>query len=86
MPTVSTGDRAKLSEMEILSLDTEAAVVAGRIEADLIASGRVVGRADSMIAAIALVHHLPLVTGNTRYDSRMVELGHPIQLDNWRAA
>ena len=40
--------------------------------------------ADPMIAAIALVHGLDLVTGNTAHYQRIQQLGYQLVLVNWR--
>jgi predicted nucleic acid-binding protein len=37
-----------------------------------------------MIAAIAIIHGLGLVTGNTAHYSRLHSLGYPLTLVNWR--
>jgi predicted nucleic acid-binding protein len=37
-----------------------------------------------MIAAIALVHGLELVTGNTAHYQRIQNLGYPLTLIDWR--
>ena len=75
-----------LPGFEVLPLDTDAATQAGRIVADLARLGRPVGRADSMIAAIAAARKLPLVTGNTDHYRRISELGIPLVLSDWRNA
>ena len=77
---------ARLPDFEVLPFDAEAAVQAGRIEGDLIRLGKVVGRADSMIAAIAAAKGLPLVTGNTDHYTRIRDLGLPLVLSDWRSA
>ena len=74
-----------LAEIDVLPVDTEAAVLAGRIEADLARLGRSVGRADSMIAAVASTRGLPLVTGNGDHYARIRDLGVALELDDWRA-
>ena len=73
-----------LQAIEVLSLDAEAAAVAGRIYADLERSGQPIGRADPQIAATALQHGLTLATGNTDYYQRIRGLGYILRLDNWR--
>ena len=73
-----------LSTLELLTLDTESAVLAGRIYADLERTGQPIGRADPMIAAIALQHGLTLVTGNHAHYGRIQSLGYDLRLDNWR--
>lgn len=75
-----------MPDLEVLPLDTNAAVQAGRIEADLARQGKPVGRADSMIAAIAATRQLPLVSGNTDHYRRIRDLGVPLALSDWRAA
>jgi tRNA(fMet)-specific endonuclease VapC len=45
-----------LGEMEVLALDRESAVLAGRIDGDLWRAGQRIGRADPMVAAQAIVH------------------------------
>jgi predicted nucleic acid-binding protein len=73
-----------LASEEILPLDQPAAELAGRIAGDLDRAGQPIGRADPMIAAIALVHGLELVTGNTAHFQRIQQLGYPLNLVNWR--
>lgn len=69
---------------ELLSFDLESAIWAGRIYADLERSGQPIGRADPMIAGIALRHDLTLVSGNTAHYQRIQQLGYALKLDNWR--
>jgi len=73
-----------LGEMEVLALDRESAVLAGRIDGDLWRAGQRVGRADPMVAAQAIVHGLVLVTGNVRHYARVAEVGYPLRIVNWR--
>jgi len=75
---------AGLSAVELLTLDLSSAEVAGRIYADLERSGQPIGRADPMIAAIALRHNLVLVTGNLAHYQRIQDVGYDLKLDNWR--
>jgi tRNA(fMet)-specific endonuclease VapC len=42
-------------------------------------------RGDSMTSAIARVHGLEFVTGNTGHYQRIQQLGYPLTLVNWRA-
>jgi tRNA(fMet)-specific endonuclease VapC len=76
---------ASLSGEEVLPFTRSTAELAGKIDADLQATGLPIGRADPMIAATAIEHHLVLVTGNTNHFSRIQTLGYPLQLDNWRS-
>jgi tRNA(fMet)-specific endonuclease VapC len=73
-----------LSTVELLTLDAQSAETAGRIYADLERTGQPVGRADPIIASIALQHGLTLVTGNLSHYRRIESLGYQIKLDNWR--
>lgn len=75
----------RVSTEEILPLDRVAADIAGRIYGELDRTGQPIGRADPLIAAIAVRHGLALVTGNVRHFERIVQLGFPLQLDNWRS-
>ena len=69
---------------EILPFDHAAAELAGRIAGELERTGRPIGLADPMIAAIALRHRLELVTGNTAHFQRVKQLGYALTLINWR--
>ncbi|WP_165067626.1 type II toxin-antitoxin system VapC family toxin [Paludisphaera rhizosphaerae] len=75
---------AGISSQEVLVFDHAAAALAGRIEGELERVGRPIGRADPMIAAIALVNGLELVTGNTAHYQRIQQIGHPLILHDWR--
>ena len=73
-----------ISNTEILTLNLENAELAGRMYADLERTGQTIGRADPMIAAIALENNLVLITGNWRHYERIQDLGYPLKLDNWK--
>jgi tRNA(fMet)-specific endonuclease VapC len=73
-----------LSTVELLTLDLQTAELAGRIYADLERTGQPIGRADPMIAAIALQQGLTLVTGNLAHYRRIESLGYDLALENWR--
>jgi tRNA(fMet)-specific endonuclease VapC len=75
---------ASITSEEIFPLDTSAAELAGRITGDLDRVGQPIGRADPMIAAIAIDQGLELVTGNTAHYQRIQQLGYPLTLVNWR--
>jgi tRNA(fMet)-specific endonuclease VapC len=68
-----------LSPFASLSFDDFAANTYGRIRADLEQNGIPIGPLDMQIAAIALTHHLTLVTHNIREFSRIPHL----QLEDW---
>jgi tRNA(fMet)-specific endonuclease VapC len=73
-----------LPSLEILTLDADSAVLAGKMYADLERRGLPIGRADPMIAAIAITSGRTLVTGNTAHFSRIQALGYSLDLDDWR--
>jgi tRNA(fMet)-specific endonuclease VapC len=73
-----------LTGVDVLTLDVQAAELAGRIYADLERIGRPIGRADPMVAAVALRHDLTLITGNQRHYQRIQSAGYDLRLDNWR--
>jgi predicted nucleic acid-binding protein len=75
---------AAIVSEEVLPFDQHSAELAGRIAGDLERAGQPIGRADPMIAAIALEHGLDLVTGNTTHYQRIQQLGYPLTLLDWR--
>ena len=66
-------------QFESLPFDDAAADAYGHIRADLTVRGTPIGPNDLMIASIALVHHLTLVTHNTREFGRVTGL----RLEDW---
>jgi tRNA(fMet)-specific endonuclease VapC len=77
---------ASLAMQEVLTLDAQAAVLAGEIDASLTLAGRPIGVADVMVAAIALHHGLTLVSGNETHYQAIREAGYPLVIENWRRA
>ncbi len=75
---------SSLEQNETLSLGIPEAALAGRIMGDLLRFGIPIGQMDPLIAATAMVNNLPLVTGNTRHFTRIIDLGYPLELQNWR--
>jgi tRNA(fMet)-specific endonuclease VapC len=73
-----------LSTVELLTLDLSSAELAGRVYADLERIGQPIGRADPMIAALALRYNLTLITGNLSHYQRIQTLGYNLKLHNWR--
>jgi predicted nucleic acid-binding protein len=73
-----------LPSLRILPFDHDEAEVAGRIYGDLERTGRTIGRADPMIASVAIVRGAVLVTGNTEHYQNIIELGYSLDLENWR--
>ena len=74
-----------LVEVEILTLHPDSAELAGRIYADLERTGQPIGRADPMIAAIAIRGGLTLATGNTAHYERIKRLNYDLKIENWRS-
>jgi predicted nucleic acid-binding protein len=74
-----------LEHVEILAFDRQSAELAGRIAADLERTGQPIGRADPMIAALAIHHGVMLVTGNAAHYERIKLVGYNLAIDNWRA-
>ncbi len=56
-----------LADVAILDFDRSCALRFGQLQSELLKRGSVVNAMDLMIAAIALVHDLTLVTHNTRH-------------------
>jgi tRNA(fMet)-specific endonuclease VapC len=73
-----------LATEEVRPVDREAAIIAGRIYGELERMGQTIGRIDPMIAGVAISSNLTLATGNTRHYQRIVMLGFPLKLANWR--
>lgn len=70
---------AFVGQFNCLSLDGQAAEIAGRADADLAVRGLRIGPYDTLIAGIALAHNLTLVTHNTREFSRV----NGLRLEDW---
>lgn len=68
-----------LNRFVSLSFDDRAALIFGRIRAELAALGTPIGPYDLQIAAIALANNLTLVTHNTREFSRVEGL----RIEDW---
>lgn len=73
----------QLPTLEVITLDVDTAILAGKIYGDLERSGQPIGRADPMIAATALRLEWTLVSGNTKHFERIPPLGYPLKLDVW---
>jgi tRNA(fMet)-specific endonuclease VapC len=73
-----------ISGTEILTLNIKSAELAGRIYGDLERTGQPIGRADPMIAAIAMENNLVLSTGNINHYQRIQSTGYDLILDNWK--
>lgn len=66
-------------EHEVLGVEMEEGLQAGRIHAELQKKGEQLAVADILIASIALVNGCILVTNNVRHFSRIKEL----EVENW---
>jgi tRNA(fMet)-specific endonuclease VapC len=75
---------ALLDNCEVVPLDEEAAVLAGKITAALQRRGTPNQGNDIMIAAIAITEQTTLVTGNTAHFQAIQDAGFLLQIDNWR--
>ncbi len=73
-----------LGQVEVLPLEASSARLAGQIYGELESAGQTIGWADSLIAGLALTHGRALVTANTRHYLRIVGLGYPLEVVNWR--
>ncbi|WP_375473044.1 type II toxin-antitoxin system VapC family toxin [uncultured Nostoc sp.] len=67
------------SQFTIIPLDPEAARIAGKIRAELAASGTPIGPYDLQIAAIAMTNNLIGITHNTREFGRV----NGLQIEDW---
>lgn len=72
-------DRCRASE--VLDLTDEIVDRAASIYAELHRAGELISDADILIAATALVHRMPLVTGNEDHFRRVAEL----EVGTWRS-
>ena len=68
-----------LPDVNVLQFDSDCAKEFGRVRGQLLQQGIPVSRMDLMIAAVALVHDLTLVTHNTADYQSIPEL----RLDDW---
>ena len=68
----------------MLAFDEASGRLAGRIISDLERRGCPVGIPDVMIAAIAINHALPVVTGNVAPYEAIRDAGYLVGVENWR--
>lgn len=73
-------DTEEAFQDRILPVDVEVARLWGRLAADLQARGSQLSIPDGLIAATAIVHHMSLVTRNTKH---FAEIGVPL-IDPWQ--
>ncbi len=74
-----------LDEAEVLPVDEEVAILAGRIDGALLKAGQQIGINDVLIAATAMHHGLAVATGNLKHYDRIDKAGYPLKLENWRS-
>lgn len=78
-------DFSKESEtFEVFPLFREEATLAGHIMGQLLRTGQEIGAHDPFIAATAIENDRVLITNNTRHYQRIIDLGFPLEIDNWR--
>ena len=73
-----------VSSLNVLQIETEDTILAGRIHGDLGRRGLPIGHADPIIAASAIRRGLTVVTGNQAHFARIQDAGYPLLLTNWR--
>lgn len=73
-----------LQQCEVIALTDADAILAGEILARLENMGQTIGMADTLIAAIAINSGRTLVTANEKHFQRVVQIGYPLSIQNWR--
>lgn len=63
--------RELVSSLAVLPLDSETALAAGRLSAELIFAGEPIGQMETLIGAIARHHGEPIVTRNRKHFDRI---------------
>ena len=79
IPLLNSITQEILIAVEVIDFDTRCARMFGELRATMMSAGAGVHPTDLMIAAVARVHDLTLVTHNVRHFSRIPEL----RIDNW---
>ncbi len=75
-----------LPSFELIGFNEDEACLAGEIYRELEAQRQRIGIPDTQIAAVAITHGLTLVTANVKHFQRVIDLGYPLTLENWRDA
>lgn len=68
-----------LPAVNILSFDSQAAFIYGKIRAELENSGDIISHADVQIASIAIANNLTLITGNIKHFIKI----HQLKIEDW---
>lgn len=79
LPVIQRIVQDLLPEVIVLDFDADCAAEFGRVRGQLLLQGVAVSRMDLMIACVALVHNLTLVTHNT-FDYRNIP---GLSIDDW---
>jgi predicted nucleic acid-binding protein len=69
---------------DVIPFDRAEAEVAGDIVGALRRNGQAIGSLDPFIVATAIVNDRELVTNNSLHYQRIVDLGFPLRVSNWR--
>jgi len=69
---------------EFFGVQRPEAILAGHIMGALLQSGQPIGPHDPFIAATAIQRERVLITNNVKHYQRIVDLGFPLELENWR--
>ena len=70
--------------LNIIPIQDEEAELGGVLHGLLKRQGTPIGEMDPIIAATALTYDLTLATANSGHYQRIIDLGYPLQLENWR--
>jgi predicted nucleic acid-binding protein len=68
----------------ILPVGEDEAELAGVIQGLLSRQGPPSGNVDPIIAATAITHGLTLATGSATHYQRLIDLGFPLEIEDWR--
>jgi tRNA(fMet)-specific endonuclease VapC len=74
----------RLETCEVFPVDLEEAILAGEILARLMRAGQDIGPFDPFIAVTAIESERVLVTNNIKHYQSVVNLGFPLEPENWR--
>lgn len=63
-----------INSLDVLSLDKESAIIAGKINSEFMRAGHEIGLIDCMIAAIAITNEESLITRNKKHFEKIPNL------------